>query len=94
MLRHKKAVWPRRPTSQILRVRSCQVVGNGIQFDGRDDGVSLVEKMQMFLTVEPAEEEIPESKGHTNKASLGSKKAWCSMEWSSLLHLAGTLGNE
>lgn len=75
MLRHKKAVWPRRPTSQILRVRSRQVVGNGIQFNGRDDGVSLVKKMQMFLTVEPAEEEMPGSRSHTNKASLSSKKA-------------------
>ena len=75
MLRHKKVVWPRRPTSQILRVRSCQVVANRIQFNGRDDGVTLVEKMQMFLTVEPAEEEIPGSRSHTNKSSLGSKKA-------------------
>lgn len=94
VLRHKKMVWPRRHTSQILRVRSRQVVGNGIQFNGRGDGVSSVEKRQMFLTVEPAEEEIPGSRSHTNKASLGSKKAWYSVEWSSLLHLAGTLGNE
>lgn len=87
-------IWPRRHTGQILRVKSRQVVGNGIQFNGRDDRVSLVEKMQVLLTVEPAEEEIPGSRSYTNKASLGGKKAQYTVEGSSLLHLAGTWGNE
>lgn len=71
MPRHKIMMWTRRNTSQILQVKSCQVLGNRIQFNRRDGRVSRVEEMHLILMAEPAEEEIPGSGSYRNEASLG-----------------------